>query len=81
MVAWMMSYVPGFLGFLEGLIWLFIVVLTAITVFFTFTPVANIVAAPFNALMSEKIEMHLTGAAASSKGTARPAPRSRARNC
>ena len=66
MVAWMMSYVPGFLGFLEGLIWLFIVVLTAITVFFTFTPVANIVAAPFNALMSEKIEMHLTGAAASS---------------
>ena len=66
MVAWMMSYVPGFFSFLESLIWFFIVLLTAIIVFFTFTPVANIIAAPFNALMSEKIEMHLTGAAASS---------------
>lgn len=66
LVEWMMSYVPGFLDFLEWLIWLFFSVLAAVTVFFTFTPVANIIAAPFNALMSEKIELHLTGSAASS---------------
>ena len=66
LVAWMMSYVPGFLDFLEWLIWLFFGVLAAVTVFFTFTPVANIIAAPFNALMAEKIEMHLTGSAISS---------------
>ena len=66
-VEWMMSYVPGFLDFLEWLIWLFFGILAAITVFFTFTPVANIIAAPFNALMSEKIEIHLTGQAVSSE--------------
>ena len=66
LVQWMMSYVPGFLDFLRWLIWLFFGVLAAITVFFTFTPVANIIAAPFNALMAEKLEMHLTGSAISS---------------
>ncbi|MCP4979387.1 MAG: sulfate transporter CysZ [Gammaproteobacteria bacterium] len=67
LVEWMMSYVPDFLAFVEWLIWLFFGVLAAITVFFSFTPVANIVAAPFNALMSEKIEVHLTGKAVSSE--------------
>ena len=60
-VAWMMSFVPGFLDFLEWFIWLFFGLMAAIIVFFAFTPVANIVAAPFNALMSEKIEALLTG--------------------
>lgn len=61
LVEWMMSYVPGWLGFLEWLLWLFITSMTAIIVFFTFTPIANIIAAPFNAIMSEKIEEMLTG--------------------
>ena len=67
LVEWMMSFVPGFLDFLEWLIWIFFGVLAAVTVFFSFTPVANIIAAPFNALMSEKIEMHLTGKPPSSE--------------
>jgi len=66
LVEWMMSFVPGFLDFLQWLIWLFFGTLAAVTVFFTFTPVVNIVAAPFNALMAEKIEIHLTGRAPSS---------------
>jgi CysZ protein len=66
MVEWMMSFVPGFLDFLEWFIWFFFGTLAALTVFFSFTPVANIVAAPFNALMSEKIEIYLTGKAPSS---------------
>lgn len=61
LVEWMMSWVPGFLDFLRWIIWIFITSMTAIIVFFTFTPIANIVAAPFNALMSEKIELLLTG--------------------
>jgi len=60
-VEWLMSFVPAIFDFIEWLIWLFFGGLAAITVFFAFTPVANIVAAPFNALMSEKIEAHLTG--------------------
>lgn len=66
-VVWMMSFVPGFLEFLEWVIWLFFGLTAAIIVFFAFTPVANIVAAPFNALMSEKIEAMLTGNPVSSE--------------
>lgn len=61
MVAWLMSFVPDWLGFLQGAIWLIIVLMSAIIVFFTFTPIANIIAAPFNAIMSEKIEEMMTG--------------------
>lgn len=56
-----MSYIPGWLGFLEGILWLFIVLTVAIVAFFTFTPIANVIAAPFNAIMAEKIEEKLTG--------------------
>lgn len=61
LVEWAMSWVPGFLDFLRWIIWIFITSMTAIIVFFTFTPIANIVAAPFNALMAEKIEEMITG--------------------
>lgn len=61
LVEWMMSFVPDWLGFLESLLWLLITSMTAIVVFFTFTPIANIISAPFNAIMSEKIEELLTG--------------------
>ena len=60
-VEWLMSFVPALFDFIEWLIWLFFGLLAAITVFFCFTPIANIIAAPFNALMSEKIEAQLTG--------------------
>ena len=69
LVEWMMEWVPGFLDFLRWIIWIFITSMTAIIVFFTFTPIANIVAAPFNALMSEKIEQLLTGQKASSESS------------
>ncbi len=65
-VEWLMSYVPDIFDFIEWLIWIFFGMLAAITVFFSFTPIANIIAAPFNALMSEKIEAELTGKAVSS---------------
>jgi len=61
LVEWMVGLVPDFLDFLRWIIWIVITSMTAIIVFFTFTPIANIVAAPFNALMSEKIEELLTG--------------------
>ena len=68
-VEMMMSKVPAILGFLRGIIWLIISTFTAIFVFFTFTPIANIVAAPFNALLSEKIETRLSGKSISSKSS------------
>jgi CysZ protein len=57
----MLSLIPEFFDFLRWVIWLIVSTFTAIIVFFTFTPIANIVAAPFNALLSEKIEARLSG--------------------
>lgn len=61
LVDYMMSWVPAIFNFLRWIIWIIISTFTAIFIFFTFTPIANIVAAPFNALLSEKIEIRLTG--------------------
>ena len=61
LVEKLISLVPEFLDFLRWIIWLLISAFTAIVVFFTFTPIANIVSAPFNALLSERIEARLSG--------------------
>jgi CysZ protein len=61
LVQSVMSYVPEWLSFLESIIWLLITLMTTIIVFFTFTPIANVISAPFNAIMAEKIEEMLTG--------------------
>ncbi len=65
LVDYMMSGIPAIFNFLRWIIWIIISAFTAIFIFFTFTPIANIVAAPFNALLSEKIEIQLTGKAIS----------------
>ncbi len=69
LVDYMMSGVPAIFNFLRWIIWIIISTFTAIFIFFTFTPIANIVAAPFNALLSEKIEIKLTGKAISSSSS------------
>ncbi len=66
LVEWLMSFLPQFLDFLRWILWIFLGLLTAVIAFFTFTPIANIIAAPFNALMSEKLEILLTGSSPSS---------------
>lgn len=60
-VETIMSFVPSFLDFLRWFIWVFITLFTAFVAFLLFTPIANIIAAPFNAVMSEKVEAKLTG--------------------
>ncbi len=69
LVDYMMSGVPAIFNFLRWIIWIIISTFTAIFIFFTFTPIANIVAAPFNALLSEKIEIRLTGKAISANSS------------
>ena len=69
LVDYMMSWVPAIFNFLRWIIWIVISTFTAIFIFFTFTPIANIVAAPFNALLSEKIEIKLTGKAISANSS------------
>ena len=54
------QYLPNWLAWLEFILWPLIVVASLLVVFFTFTIIANIIGAPFNGVLSEKIEEHLT---------------------
>lgn len=58
---WMQTKIPSWLQWLDWILWpLFILALT-ILVFYGFTLVANLLASPFNSLLAEKVELHLTG--------------------
>lgn len=60
-VDYLMGFVPEFLSFLSYVIWPLLVLSTVLTLAFSFTMIANFIAAPFNALLSEKVEQHLSG--------------------
>ncbi len=63
--AWVemfMPTLPDWLAFLEYLLWPLFVLLVLLMVFFSFTLVANLIAAPFNGFLSEKVEGVLKGA-------------------
>jgi len=60
-VTQLMPELPAWLGFLNYLLWPLFVVLVVLMVFFTFTMVANIIAAPFNGFLSEKVEIVVRG--------------------
>lgn len=60
-IAMTMEYIPDFLSWLEVIIWPFAVISLLVIFSFIFTSVANWLAAPFNGLLSEKIEAKLTG--------------------
>lgn len=51
-----MPSLPEWLSFLEYLLWPLFVALVVLMVFFTFTLLANIIAAPFNGFLAEKVE-------------------------
>ncbi|WP_263262685.1 sulfate transporter CysZ [Pseudomonas sp. RIT-PI-S] len=55
-VSQLMPVLPTWLGLLNYILWPLFVMLVLLMVFFTFTMVANIIAAPFNGFLSEKVE-------------------------
>jgi len=57
----LMPELPSWLSFLNYILWPLFVTLVVLMVFFTFTMVANIIAAPFNGFLSEKVEVVVTG--------------------
>jgi CysZ protein len=56
-----LSYLPEWLGWLEWFFWVVFALTAMLLVFYTFSILANIVAAPFNSLLAEAVEKHLTG--------------------
>jgi CysZ protein len=62
--SWLEAFMPNlpdWLSFLEYLIWPLFVVLLLVIIFFTFTTLANIIAAPFNGFLAEKVEVVVRG--------------------
>ena len=60
-VDYFMPSLPDWLAFLEYLLWPLFVALVLLIVFFTFTLLANLIAAPFNGFLAEKVEVVVRG--------------------
>ena len=59
--VWLERLLPGWLSWLEWLILPLFWIAILLIVFYTFTVLANLIAAPFNSLLSSRIEAKLTG--------------------
>jgi len=57
----LMPTLPDWLSFLSYVLWPLFVALLLLMVFFTFTMLANVIAAPFNGFLAEKVEVVLRG--------------------
>lgn len=60
-IAAIMGWLPQWLSFLSWILWPLAVVLVLAIAMYTFSTVANLIAAPFNGLLAEKVEEKLTG--------------------
>ena len=56
-----MPSLPTWLSFLEYIIWPLFVLMVLVIMFFSFTLLANIIAAPFNGFLAEKVEVVVRG--------------------
>lgn len=59
--AWIESLLPSWLSWLEWLLWPLFMLTALLFVFYTFTLVANLIAAPFNSILSARAEQLITG--------------------
>ena len=58
---WLESLIAFFLGLVEWLLWLLFGLTALFLAFYAFSVVGNLIAAPFNGLLAEKVERHLNG--------------------
>jgi len=52
---------PNWLDWMRWLLWPLFAISALLIIFYSFTLIANIIASPFNSLLSEVVERHLTG--------------------
>lgn len=67
-VNYWLNYLPEWLSFLDWLLWPLFALLVLVTVYYGFTLLGNLIAAPFNGLLSEKVEQQLRGTAPPDEG-------------
>ncbi len=59
--GWISAQLPDYLSWLNFILWPLAVITLLVVLSFIFTSVMNWIAAPFNGLLAEKVEQHLTG--------------------
>jgi CysZ protein len=64
-----LTYLPEWLLWLEWFFWIVFALTALLLVFYTFSILANIIASPFNSLLAEAVEKHLTGQPLPSNGS------------
>lgn len=58
---WLDDFIPDWLSWIHFLLWPLALIFILMTFSYFFSAVSNWIAAPFNGLLSEKVEQHLTG--------------------
>jgi CysZ protein len=61
LLAWLLGWLPGWLDWLRYLLWPLFALTGVLLVFYTFSLLTNLVAAPFNGLLAEAVERQLDG--------------------
>jgi CysZ protein len=61
LVAYIQHWLPSWLAWLHWLLWPLFIVTVFVIVLFTFSWIANLLGSPFNGLLAEAVERHLTG--------------------
>ncbi|GAA5219245.1 sulfate transporter CysZ [Corallincola platygyrae] len=60
LIGWVNGYLPDWLSWLNYLLWPLLVLTTLLVFSYIFSTVANWIAAPFNGLLAEKVELMLS---------------------
>ncbi len=58
---WVQNYLPHWLLWLSSLLWLVFFIGFLLVFIYTFVTLANLISAPFNSFLAEKVERYLTG--------------------
>jgi CysZ protein len=61
LLEWLLGWLPSWLDWLRYLLWPLFALTCILIVFYSFTLLTNLIAAPFNGLLAEAVECHLTG--------------------
>jgi CysZ protein len=61
--SWVEQLLPSWLSFLEFILWPLFALTIFLIVFYSFTLLANLIAAPFNSLLAARVEARLSGGA------------------
>jgi CysZ protein len=59
--VWFENHIPQWLNWLGGVLWILFFISFVLIMLYTFVTFANLISAPFNSLLSEKVEFILTG--------------------